>query len=168
MTKLSLKNWWSHAFEKGIYPLKSLIEDPKWRKKTGQEIAFLRRILRLPRRSHILDVGCGVGRHAVELAKLGYDVTGVDISSRYLAEARRRARKQRVHAHFIRGDMRRLDFNKTFDAAINLFTSFGYFPSPSDDLKVLRGVCRALKPGGLFLYHPLKSPRLVVLARKPL
>ena len=56
-----------------------------------------------------------------------------------------------AHLEFVRGDMRRLPYRGEFDAVLNLWTSFGYFVDPKDDERVLRGVARALKPGGLFL-----------------
>jgi len=99
----------------------------------------------------LLDLCCGPGRHAVEFAKKGLAVTGYDFSAQYLAEARRRAKKKKVPLRLVRGDMRRLKFKENFDAAVNLFTSFGYFRKFSDDIKTLKGVARALRPGGLFL-----------------
>jgi len=82
------------------------------------------------------------------LAKKGFEVTGYDYSAEYLKEAAQRAKKAKVELRLLRGDMRRLKFSGEFDAAINLFTSFGYFQRKADDIKTLKGVARALKPGG--------------------
>ena len=114
------------------------------------EVKFLWKALGLKRGSRVLDIPCGTGRHAVRLARRGASVLGVDITPEYLRAARRAARKL-PNARFVRGDMRALPPLGGFDAAINLWTSFGYFDDPADDLKTLRGVERALKPGGLFL-----------------
>ncbi|OGS14117.1 MAG: hypothetical protein A2234_03670 [Elusimicrobia bacterium RIFOXYA2_FULL_58_8] len=119
--------------------------------KAPAEALFVLRQLKLPKGAALLDLCCGPGRHAVEFAKKGLAVTGYDFSGEYLEEAAARARKKKVVLRLLRGDMRRLPFSGEFDAVVNLFTSFGYFLKFSDDLKTLKGVARALKPGGLFL-----------------
>lgn len=116
----------------------------------GAETAFIWKALGLKKGSRVLDIPCGTGRHAVRLARRGASVLGVDITESYLREARRAA-KSLPNVRFVRGDMRRIPLKNEFDAAINLWTSFGYFETPADDVKTLRGIARALKPGGLFL-----------------
>jgi SAM-dependent methyltransferase len=115
------------------------------------EAAFVLRQLELKKGAALLDLCCGPGRHAVKFAGKGLAVTGFDFSAEYLAEAEARAKKKRVALRLLRGDMRRLPFRAEFDAAVNLFTSFGYFLKFSEDIATLRGVARALRPGGLFL-----------------
>lgn len=115
------------------------------------EAAFVLKQLKLKKGAALLDLCCGPGRHAVEFARKGLLVTGVDFSGEYLKEAAARAKKKRVPLRLLRSDMRRLKFRNEFDAAVNLFTSFGYFLKFSDDLKTLKGVSRSLRPGGLFL-----------------
>lgn len=115
------------------------------------EVAFIIKKTGVKKREKILDVCCGPGRHSVPLAEKGFGVTGVDFSSEYLKEARERARAKGVKARFVRKDARKLGFRAEFGLAVNLFTSFGYFKSEEDDRKVLRGVFRSLRPGGLFL-----------------
>lgn len=119
--------------------------------KAPSEAAFILRQLKLKKGGTLLDLCCGPGRHTVEFAKKGLAVTGYDFSAEYLKEAAARAKKRKVELRLVRGDMRRLKFSLEFDAVVNLFTSFGYFQKISDDIKTLRGVARALKPGGLFL-----------------
>jgi SAM-dependent methyltransferase len=115
------------------------------------ETAFILKQLNLKKGSALLDLCCGPGRHSVEFARRGLTVTGYDFSPEYLAEAAASAKKKKITLRLLRGDMRLLKFRAEFDAAVNLFTSFGYFLNYSDDLKTLKGVSRALKPGGLFL-----------------
>ncbi|MBI4056789.1 MAG: class I SAM-dependent methyltransferase [Elusimicrobia bacterium] len=117
-------------------------------KNTAQEVRFLLRALKLKKGQGLLDLGCGVGRHSIPLARAGFRVTGFDLTQRYLAQAKRRAIGSSIR--WVRGDMRRLPFQNEFDAAINMFTSFGYFSNIQDDLQVLRAVHRALKPRGVF------------------
>lgn len=119
--------------------------------KAPAEAAFILKQLKLKKGAALLDLCCGPGRHAVEFAKKGLAVTGYDFSAEYLKEAAARAAKKKVALRLLRGDMRRLEFRGEFDAAVNLFTSFGYFQKYSDDLKTLKGVSAALKPGGFFL-----------------
>lgn len=116
----------------------------------GHETAFAARALGLRRGQSVLDLCCGTGRHSFEFARRGYRVFGVDATREYLDEAIQRARGMEG-MRFAVGDMRRLPFRGEFDAVVNLWTSFGYFLKESDDLRTLRGVARALKPGGRFL-----------------
>lgn len=118
---------------------------------TAAEVESIERILHLRKGARILDLACGAGRHTIELAKRGYRVTGYDLSKALLEEARRAARHAGVSPTFVHGDMRDLRYVATFDAAVSLFTSFGYFDRPEDDRRVLAAVARALKPHGKFL-----------------
>jgi SAM-dependent methyltransferase len=110
-------------------------------------------LLGLPQGSRILDVPCGQGRHAHLLAEAGFKVDGLDYSKHLLEIARRRGTSSSLK--YTQGDMRRLPsrWSNRFDAVINLFTSFGFFTSPSDDAKVIREFARVLAPGGVLLWH---------------
>ncbi|MBU4195122.1 MAG: class I SAM-dependent methyltransferase [Actinobacteria bacterium] len=99
--------------------------------------------------TRILDLCCGVGRHSVELARLGFLVTAVDRTAAYLEEARRRADKEGLEIEFVRDDMRYFCRPGAFDAVLNIYTSFGYFRDPDEDRKVLNNIHRSLKPGGV-------------------
>jgi SAM-dependent methyltransferase len=128
---------------------------------TQAQLEAIEKILHLRKGSRILDVACGAGRHTVGLAKRGYRVTGFDLSRALLAEARRAAHVAHVKPTFVQGDMRQLRFANAFDAAISMFTSFGYFDRPEEDAKVLRGVARALAPRGKFLMEMFNRDSLV-------
>src|SRR5437867_9881977 len=118
---------------------------------TPAQVEAIDKILHLRKGGRILDVACGAGRHTIDLAKRGYRVTGFDLSSPLLAEARKAARTAGVKPTFVQGDMRRLPYRNAFEAAISMFTSFGYFDRPEEDRQVLRGIARALRPRGQFL-----------------
>ena len=117
------------------------------------EAARVIEIMGLPVGSRILDVPCGQGRHSHLLAEAGFRVEGLDYSEQLLRIARRRG--TRPSLHYTRGDMRRLPARWTgrFDAVLNLFTSFGFFANPADDLKVIAEFARVMKPGGVLLWH---------------
>jgi cyclopropane fatty-acyl-phospholipid synthase-like methyltransferase len=116
----------------------------------------------LPSGASVLDLGCGVGRHALELARRGYEVTGVDRTAAYLAEARERARKEGLPVAFLTADMREFVRPAAFDMVLSLCTSFSYFEDAADNRKVLSNVARSLKPQGRFVLQ-LKGKE--VLAR---
>lgn len=118
-------------------------------------------LLKLKPGSRILDLCCGVGRHSLELARRGFKVTGVDRNRAYLKEAHRRSRAERLDVELVRSDMRRFVRPKAFDAAINMFTSFGYFAKPEHDALVARHVCRSLVKGGRFLIDVHGKDRLL-------
>src|SRR5262249_31310442 len=95
--------------------------------------------------SSILDLGCGSGRHSRYLASMGFDVTGLDLSAESINQARK---AERSNLHFNRQDMRQPFGTGAFHYVFNLFTSFGYFEDPAENLTVIQNVARSLKPGG--------------------
>jgi SAM-dependent methyltransferase len=120
---------------------------------TEREAAFLTRQLPLPPCRDVLDLCCGVGRHARALVAAGYRVTGLDRDPAVLAEARRLAGGT---ARYVEGDMRHLNaYAGAFDAVVCLWQSFGYFDDATN-AAVLQGMAACLRPGGrliLDLYH---------------
>lgn len=118
-------------------------------RRTRAEVDFAERVLGLRPGARVLDVPCGFGRHAAELARRGYRAVGVDLSPLMLREARR-AHRENGRLRFVRADMRRLAYRAEFDALICLYTSFGYF-SERENVAALRRMARALRPGGRLL-----------------
>jgi SAM-dependent methyltransferase len=119
--------------------------------RTQQEVDFLEAVMGLEKGARILDLACGHGRHAVELARRGYKVVGQDLNSFFLEKAKEAAKGARVQVQWIQGDMREILFEREFDAIVNLFTAFGYLETDEEDEKVLRQVAKALKLGGKFV-----------------
>ncbi|MGH7311850.1 MAG: SAM-dependent methyltransferase [Candidatus Rokuibacteriota bacterium] len=110
--------------------------------------------------ARVLDAPCGFGRHAVEFARLGYKVTGVDFNETELARAREAAAKAGVTLGLICQDMRDMDFAGEFELAVNLFSSIGYFTDDEDRL-LLDRFWRALGPGGVFVIDTRNRDQVV-------
>jgi len=115
-----------------------------------REAELIAKLLDLKRGEKVLDVACGHGRHSLLLAKMGYVVTGVDITPLFIEKAKKNAQSAGVDVEFIVGDARELNFVKEFDAAFMVFTSFGYY-GLEDDFKILKSISKALKDNGRFL-----------------
>ena len=117
---------------------------------TEQEVDLLVRSAGLERSHRILDLCCGQGRHALELARRGFsNVTGLDRSRYLIRLARKRAKQRHLAASFHEGDARRFRLGEgEFNCVCVLGNSFGYFERPEDDLAVLESVKRALASGG--------------------
>jgi SAM-dependent methyltransferase len=132
---------------------------------TAADIAGITALLGLAPGARVLDLACGHGRHAIPLAERGFAVTGYDLSAEMLGRARASAVACGAAVRFVRGDMRALPFAAEFDAVINVFTAFGYFADEADDVETLRGVARAVVPGGRFLLETLHRDGLVARFR---
>lgn len=104
--------------------------------------------LQLPQNARILDLACGKGRHAIYFNTKGFDVTGIDLSPRSIDYANRFSNAK---LRFKCCDMMEIVQASYFDLIVNLFTSFGYFDSNSDNLNVLISVRKQLKENGIFI-----------------
>lgn len=143
--------WFSE--EAGFYGPDYLVEYDEIlpHERTTIEVSSIEKILVLQPGFKVLDVPCGHGRHSVELAKRGYEVTGSELNRFFLDEARKAAETAGVSIRLCPSDMRELDFRNEFDVVLNLFTSMGFFDNDVDDANFMAGVHSALKPGGKFL-----------------
>ncbi len=121
--------------------------EKRWRAASA-EVDSIIALLDLTPVAAVLDLPCGPGRHSLELARPGFRVTGADRTAMFIDEARRRAGNEDLEAEFIQADMREFRRPESFDAVINLFTSFGYFADPADDRRVVENFFASLKPGG--------------------
>ena len=149
---MAARGWWSEFF---TGPTLELWKRAHTRDESRGEAADLARALALAPGARVLDVPCGHGRIALELAALGHRVSGLDACAEYLDEARRSARERGIEAEFVAGDMRALPWRGEFDAALCVGNSFGYFDD-DDNRAFLAAVQAALRPGGRFaLSYPL-------------
>lgn len=142
--------WWATYFDEHyLLEFEPLFEESISR----AEVTRLIELLELPDGAAVLDCPCGQGRHAHLLAEAGFNVTGVDYSMPLLRIARARGTGKRLR--YKNGDMRTLprEWTGKFDAALNLFTSFGFFDDASDDAKVIAEFARVLAPGGRLVWY---------------
>lgn len=149
MTENSIAVPW-YAEESGFFGPGYLreYEEILTNERTMEEVDFLVNLLRLKSGDKILDCPCGHGRHSVELALRGLEVTGQDINQFLLREAAKAAEDLGVTVHLVKGDMRKIPFVGRFDFVLNLFSSFGCLEDDNDDEAVLEQMAKALKQGG--------------------
>ncbi|MBA7643460.1 23S rRNA (uracil(1939)-C(5))-methyltransferase RlmD [subsurface metagenome] len=100
----------------------------------------------------VLELACGFGRHALELARRGYAVVGVDITPEYVSEAEKKAKEGGLNVKFICADLRDVSFHEEFDVVLNLADgAIGYLENDQENLKVFDLIASALRPGGKHL-----------------
>ena len=149
--------WWRSWFGPGYLAL----YDQFLAERTPVEIDQLEALLTIRPSLRILDLPCGQGRHAIELARRGYEVTGVDLSPFMLKVAEERARAAGVRARWLEGDMREPIGSERFDVVLNLFTSLGYFADEADDRKVIGAAAAMLVPGGRLVLELINGERVM-------
>ncbi|MDA2935332.1 methyltransferase domain-containing protein [Acidobacteria bacterium AH-259-D05] len=152
------RNEWEEFFD-GHAPVYN--ENP-FTSNTVKEVDFLIEELQLPKGSSILDMGCGTGRHSIELARRGFKMTGVDISSGMLATATRDGQQAEVEVEWIHADATQFTSDRLFDAAICLCEgAFGLLGKDGDSiehsLSILRNINLALRPEARVIFTVLNG-----------
>lgn len=154
--KKKAKPWYEEVFDEDF--LRTLpFTTPE---QTTRETAFIRQALAPAKGAELLDVGCGYGRHALELANHGFKLTGLDLSLPMLIRAADHAQRRGLAVNFVHADMREMTFDSQFDGAYCMLSSFGYFDEEAN-LRVANAICKALKPGGRFLLDIINRDYLV-------
>ena len=149
-----MKQWYETLFEN--YGLK--YDDEVFTHGTIGECDFIEKEAGYDKKIRILDIGCGTGRHSIELAQRGYNVTGIDLSDSQLNRAREKAIAVNLEIEFLLHDARRLPFNGEFDLAIMICE--GAFPLMETDemnFQILESAARALKDNGKLIFTTLNG-----------
>lgn len=161
--------WWDDIFSDEYIRTMDRLDE----RTVGREVDFIEESLGMEKHAIVLDLGCGMGDHALELAGRGYSVVGLDYSKGMLRIADNKAKQRQKDAptfvppRLVRADMRELNYEEAFDGVYCWNTSFGYFDEEKN-LAVLQHIHRALRQGGMFLlevinrdYVAPRSPSLV-------
>ncbi len=133
-------------------------EQEPFTKGTIGEVDFIEKEIRNNKSARILDIGCGTGRHSIELAKRGYSIVGVDLSEAQLKRARENAAREKVSVELFRADARRLEFSHEFDLVLMLCE--GAFPLMETDemnFAILKNAANALKERGKLIFTTLNG-----------
>ena len=149
-----MKQWYEELFEN--YALK--YENESFTQGTIGECNFIEQEINYNKRSKILDIGCGIGRHSRELAKRGYQITGIDLSESQLNRAKELADKEKLNIDFQIQDARRLTFQNEFDLVIMLCE--GAFPLMETDemnFQILQNATKAIKENGKLIFTTLNG-----------
>ena len=149
-----MKQWYEELFEN--YALK--YDRESFVQGTIGECDFIEREINYNKATQILDIGCGTGRHSIELSKRGYNVRGIDLSESLLNRAKEKASAQNLSISFEQYDARKLTFFAEFDLVIMLCE--GAFPLMETDemnFQILRNASNALKPKGKLIFTTLNG-----------
>ena len=149
-----MKQWYEELFEN--YGVK--YDNECFTQGTVGECDFIEKEIGYNKSTKILDIGCGTGRHSIELTRRGYNVVGIDLSESQLKRAREKAAEQKLKIDFQQHDARKLPFSHKFDLAIMLCE--GAFPLMETDemnYQILQNTAKALKPGGKLIFTTLNG-----------
>ena len=157
---MSERNWHDNdSFWEALEPF--MFTERRW-EGTPEEVNLLLDLVSLNAGDRVCDVGCGPGRFSLELTRRGFRVTGIDRTKYFLASGRRRAAEEGLDLEFIQSDMRSFVRPGTFDCAISIYTTFGYFEDPAENLQALKNIHRSLKADGVLVMEMMGKE---VLAR---
>lgn len=145
------ESWFDSPFYHKLYCNRDFSEAKKF-------IYNLTGLLHLKPDQKVLDLACGKGRHAYYLSQLGLNVIGLDLAENSIAEANKLAHEK---LHFDVHDMRNIYPDHSFDAIFNLFTSFGYFDTEEDNIKMLTSINTMLHPDGILVIDFMNTDKVV-------
>ncbi len=149
-----MKQWYESLFENYAkkYDKECFVQG------TVGECDFIEQEINRDKSLKIIDIGCGTGRHAIELAKRGYDVTGIDLSESQLKRAKEKAKEQGVEIDFQKQNARNLSFSSEFDIVIMLCEGgFSLMETDEMNFKILKNVTKALKDDGKLIFTTLNG-----------
>ncbi|PEN07912.1 SAM-dependent methyltransferase [Longimonas halophila] len=149
--------WYDGWFDSDAYTLVYAHRDTE---EAEQALDLVEATLQPDPEARVLDVGCGRGRHSLQLARRGYRVTGIDLSEPSIREARQAAAAEDLPVIFDVRDMRDPTCEACFEGVVNLFTTFGYFDDDAENQKALRAMRTALVPGGWLVQDFLNAPQV--------
>jgi 2-polyprenyl-3-methyl-5-hydroxy-6-metoxy-1,4-benzoquinol methylase len=149
-----MKQWYESLFEN--YGKK--YDNENFTQGTIGECDFIEKEIDFNKSQKIIDIGCGTGRHSIELAKRGYKVTGIDLSESQLARAKEKAKAQNLQIDFQKHDARNLTFKNEYDLAIILCEgAFSLMETDEMNYEILRNATNSLKAAGKLIFTTLNG-----------
>ncbi len=149
-----MKQWYETLFEN--YGQK--YDSESFTQGTNGECDFIEQEISFNKSVKILDVGCGTGRHSIELSKRGYSITGIDLSDSQLVRAREKAEKQGQKIDFLKHDARNLPFENEFDLVIMLCEgAFSLMETDEMNYEILKNAAKSLKEHGKIIFTTLNG-----------
>ncbi len=149
-----MKQWYEVFFENASRKY----DQEGFTRGTVGECDFIEKEIAFEKSCRILDVGCGTGRHAIELAGRGYDITGVDLSPSQIRRAREKAKAAGLDIRFEEMDARNMSFNNEFDLVIMLCEGgFSLMETDEMNFQILENAAKALKRPGKFIFTTLNG-----------
>lgn len=148
-----IRNWFENWFDSPLYEQLYAHRDQEDALQLARFIARHCPPTQYPR---MLDLACGRGRHSLNFARMGYTLTGLDLSPNALQKATHNAVAEQLEINFVLGDMRQA-LTETFDVIVNLFTSFGYFADDAENEAVIYALAEMIEPEGVIWIDFLNS-----------
>ena len=149
-----MKQWYEELFEN--YAIK--YDQEGFTHGTIGECDFIEGEINYEKNTRILDIGCGTGRHSIELGKRGYEIVGIDLSESVLQRAKEKAIAENLSLEFHRYDARKLPFVDEFDLAIMMCEGgFSLMETDAMNFQILASAAKALKKDGLFIFTALSA-----------
>ncbi len=149
-----IKKWYEILFENSA----KHYDNERFVKGTIGECDFIEKELAFNKDLKIVDVGCGTGRHAIELTKRGYSVTGIDLSESQILRAKEKAKSEKLEIQFLVGDARVLPFSDEFDIAMMMCEGgFPLMETDEENFEILRSVTHSIKPKGKLIFTTLNG-----------
>lgn len=149
-----MKKWYEELYEN----YSNRYDEEIFTKGTLGECDFIESEINYNKSLKILDVGCGTGRHSIELTKRGYKVVGVDLSESQLKRAKEKSRMEGLTIEFIKQDARNLQFENEFDVAIMLCEgSFPLMETDEMNFDILKSITNSLNKNGKFIFTTLNG-----------
>jgi len=152
--KKQMKQWYESLYENYSqkYDKECFVQG------TQGECDFIEEELNKDKSLRLIDIGCGTGRHSIELTKRGYNITGIDLSESQLARAKEKAKQLNLKIDFRQHDARKLPFDKEFDVGIMLCEGgFSLMETDEMNFEILKNVTKALKNNGKLIFTTLNG-----------
>lgn len=149
-----MKQWYEALFEN--YGKK--YDNESYAQGTIGECDFIEKEINFNKSLRILDIGCGTGRHSIELTKRGYNLTGIDLSESQLERAREKSSALNLQINFQKHDARNLPFENEFDLAIMLCEgAFSLMETDEMNYEILKNAANSLKSKGKLIFTTLNG-----------